>query len=75
MKRGALTWVGLGLVLLALAVASVALGTVRVPLGHSLRALFGVGSPDTVTIVRVLRAPRLVLAMLLGAGLGLSANW
>lgn len=72
MTRGPRRWVALALVLFALAVLSVALGTVRLPLGDSLRALFGVGNPDTVTIVRVLRAPRLALALLLGAGLGMS---
>ncbi|MDE3054820.1 MAG: iron chelate uptake ABC transporter family permease subunit, partial [Gemmatimonadota bacterium] len=72
MTRAALRWIALGAGLLGLAVLSVALGAVRLPLGESLRALFGFGSPDTVTIVRVLRAPRLVLAVLVGAGLGMS---
>ncbi|MDE3128489.1 MAG: iron ABC transporter permease [Gemmatimonadota bacterium] len=72
MRRAPVRWVAIALALLALAVLSVALGSVRLPLGDSLRALFGVGNVDTVTIVRVLRAPRLVLAVLLGAGLGMS---
>jgi iron complex transport system permease protein len=64
--------VAAALALVALAVASVALGSVRLSPAIVLHALFGLGDPNAVTIVRVLRLPRVVLAMLLGAGLGMS---
>jgi iron complex transport system permease protein len=72
MKRGPGRWLLLALALGALAVLSIAMGSVKLSPGDSLRALFGVGDPTTVTIVRLLRAPRLVLAVLVGAGLGMS---
>ena len=50
----------------------IALGTISLPLGDVWRALLGRGSPDTLTVVRLLRLPRVVLAALVGAGLGMS---
>ena len=51
---------------------SVALGSVRLTPIDALHALLGNGDPTSITIVRMLRLPRVALATLLGAGLGLS---
>ena len=65
-------WIIAAAALVAAAVLSIALGSVRLSPGAVLQALWGAGDPNAVTIVRVLRLPRVVLAMLLGAGLGMS---
>ena len=65
-------WLLLGLALLAATVAGLAIGPVRIGLGDVLRALFGVGDAQAVAIVRDLRLSRVVLAMITGAGLGMS---
>jgi len=72
MKRRVWRWVALALVLLTLVLLSVVLGSAQLSLGQSLHALLGQGDPNLVTIVRVLRVPRIALAALLGAGLGMS---
>lgn len=72
MTRTAYRWMLPAVLLLVLALLSVMLGSVRVAPSDALRAVFGAGNFDTVTIVRELRAPRLVLGMLVGAGLGMS---
>jgi iron complex transport system permease protein len=51
---------------------AVALGTIALSPKEVWNALFGHGSASAVTIVRVLRLPRAVLAALIGAGLGMS---
>lgn len=56
-----------GALLLALGV-----GAVAIPPGEVLRALLGDAEPTTRTIVRDLRLPRAVLAMLIGAGLAVA---
>ena len=65
-------WAGGTLLLAALAVAGVSLGAVRVPAADVWRALAGVADPTTDAIVRTLRLPRVLLAALVGAGLGMS---
>ena len=65
-------WIGAALVLLAVAVAGVSLGAVRVPPADVWRALLGEGDATTLGIVRTLRLPRVLLAALVGAGLGMS---
>src|SRR5215207_4198551 len=57
---------------LLLATVAVGLGAVRIGAGDVWRALLGQGDPTTVAIVRTLRLPRVALAALVGAGLGLS---
>lgn len=71
-----LTWVTIGGVV-ALGVVmllAIALGTVALPLHDVLQALQGQGDPTTVAIVQQLRAPRVVLAALVGAGLAMSGG-
>ncbi len=58
---------------LALAVVlGLALGPVPITLGDVLRALDGAGDAQVIAIVRDLRLSRVVLAMITGAGLGMS---
>src|SRR6476660_7344394 len=56
--------------LFLVAVAGVMLGTMKLPPGDVLRGLLGRGSLTDIAVVRTLRLPRVVLAMIVGAGLG-----
>jgi iron complex transport system permease protein len=58
--------------LAVLALAAVVYGAVPLTLHQVGQALAGHGDPGTVAIVRTLRAPRVALAILVGAGLGMS---
>ena len=65
-------WVLLFVMLMIAVVAALAVGTIAFSPGDSLGALFGRGDATTQFVIRQLRLPRAVLAVLLGAGLGLS---
>lgn len=65
-------WTASVLALVLLAWMAIVYGAVPLPLHAVAAALAGHGDPATVAIVRTLRAPRVVLAMLVGAGLGMS---
>jgi iron complex transport system permease protein len=65
-------WVALVLVLVAVSMLGVAIGTIRLPISSIWHGLRGVGDADAVMVVRNLRLPRVVLAALVGTGLGLS---
>src|SRR4051812_27724642 len=70
-RRTAAVFAGLAAALAVTAVAALGLGNVRVPPGEVLAALFGYSTDRTTwTIVVVVRLPRVVLAVLVGAGLG-----
>jgi iron complex transport system permease protein len=58
----------------ALCVVAVGTGPIPIPAGDVLRALLGNGEEAVVAIVRELRLPRVVLASLVGAGLGMSGG-
>jgi iron complex transport system permease protein len=58
--------------LAAAVVAGVAVGPVSLSLGDVWQALFGRGDPTAVAIVQGARLPRVALAVVLGASLGLS---
>ncbi len=60
--------------LVALSLVAVSVGTMLVEPGDVLRALRGSGDPTTVAIIRDLRAPRVLLAALVGAGLSMSGG-
>lgn len=60
--------------LLGMALVAMSAGTVLLSLGDVFNALRGAGDPTTVAIVRDLRAPRVVLAALVGAGLAMSGG-
>ena len=67
-----LRWVALAAALLIAVVASVAIGVLSYPPGVVLDALIGRGDPTAVAVVHNLRLPRAVLAMLVGASLGMA---
>jgi iron complex transport system permease protein len=60
------------LVLFILLVAAIALGTVPLDPAAVAAAVAGKGDAETLAIVRTLRLPRAVLALLVGAALGIS---
>ena len=70
--RRAAVWLALVATLAILAVAGIALGAVPIPVGDIIAALAGTGDSTTLAIVRTLRLPRVALALLVGAGLGMS---
>lgn len=55
-------------------VAAIATGAVSIPVGDVVRAIAGNGDHSVVAIVRNLRLPRVALAALIGAGLGMSGG-
>src|ERR671939_1506959 len=67
-------WVMTSIALVVLAVAAVAYGAVPLSFGEVGAALLGRGEPGKIAIVRTLRAPRVALALLVGAGLGLAGG-
>ena len=67
-----LRWLLLVVALFVSAVAALTFGTLDVGITDAWRALFGSGDPTDVLVVQQLRLPRVVLAALLGAGLGIS---
>jgi len=71
-RASLLRWSAFGLGLVVALLLAVALGTMALSPGQVWNALLGHGDAAAITIVRVLRLPRAVLAALIGAGLGLS---
>jgi iron complex transport system permease protein len=65
-------WAAALVALVGLATAGVALGAVPLDVSDVWAALMGRGDPVAVAIVRTLRLPRVALAALVGAGLGMS---
>lgn len=65
-------WILLVVALVISALAALVFGTIDLSIGEAWRALLGGGDPTTVLVVRDLRMPRTVLAILVGMGLGLS---
>lgn len=63
-------WLLLAVGLLAVAVAGVMLGTLHLSPAEVLEGALGTGTPTQVSVVRALRLPRVLLAVLVGAGLG-----
>ncbi len=70
-RAGVVTALGLAL-LLVLVVLDIALGDFAVPIGDVVASLLGGGDPAQHFIVRELRLPQTVVAVLVGAALGLS---
>ena len=70
MKRA--VWVVLVLVLVPLVILAIARGAVPLSPGDVIGALAGRGDAETIAIVRTLRLPRVALALLVGAGLGMA---
>ncbi len=65
-------WVFVTLTVVALMLAGIILGTIPIRASDALSALFGSGDPTTVAIVQTLRFPRVVMGVLVGAGLAMS---
>ena len=70
--RSSVLWAGVAAVVLLLSLAAIAYGAVPLGAHAVLEAVAGRGDPVTVAIVRTLRLPRTVLALLVGAGLGMA---
>lgn len=72
--NGSRVWVWLiaAVSVVLLMVAGVVLGTIPIRAGDAINALFGAGDPTTIAIVRTLRLPRVVMGLLVGAGLAMS---
>lgn len=65
----------MGLLLLAVGLVSLGIGGVHLSLNQVWRSLAGSGAdPQSITIVRDLRLPRIMLAALVGAALGVSGT-
>jgi iron complex transport system permease protein len=67
-----LRWFVLFTMLIAAAAIGIAVGTIALSPREVWNGLRGLGEPMSVLIVRTLRVPRVVLAGLVGAGLGMS---
>ncbi|MEX2178641.1 MAG: iron ABC transporter permease [Gemmatimonadaceae bacterium] len=65
-------WLVLFIALATAAVATLVVGTIDVGIADATRAIIGRGDETTLFVVRELRLPRAALAMLVGAGLGIS---
>lgn len=65
-------WLLLLITLGVVALAAIVLGTMNLSVRESLNALLGRGDATAVFVVRELRLPRIALAALVGAGLGMS---
>lgn len=63
-------WVALWMVLAMAMVAGVMFGTLHLSTSDVWNGLLGIGAPMPVAVVRTLRLPRVLLAALVGAGLG-----
>jgi iron complex transport system permease protein len=65
-------WVGLVIALVTASLLAVAVGTVSIPISALWDALRHVGDTMPIMVVWTLRIPRVTLAILVGAGLGMS---
>ncbi len=63
-------WAALWIALAAAIVAGVMIGTLQLSFTDVLHGLLGSGEPMSIAVVRTLRLPRVLLAALVGAGLG-----
>lgn len=70
--RDHLLLAGLALLVVVLMLASLLIGPAGLPVGDSLRALFGAGDQMLVLVMQELRLPRALLGAMVGAALGLS---
>jgi len=64
--------IGLVLGVVLVAILNLSLGDQRIGFIHAVRALWGEGDPDHVLIIQTLRAPRILVALLVGAALAVS---
>lgn len=71
-RRRALAWAVAGTAIVAGGALTIAVGDIGADAVTSARALFGIGEPGLVLIVQEWRLPRAILAVVVGALLGLS---
>jgi iron complex transport system permease protein len=67
-------WLAMSASLGAICAVALATGAIHIPIREVFQAIGGVGEPSTVSIVRNLRLPRILLGALVGAGLGMSGG-
>lgn len=67
-------WIAVLAVFFAVSIVAIGTGAVRIPVGDVIRAIGGSGEESVIAIVRSLRLPRVALAALIGAGLGMSGG-
>src|SRR4051812_18412802 len=67
-------WIALVVALGAVSLLALVVGTMHLSFGAVWSALMGTGDPTTISVVRTLRLPRTLLAILVGAGLGMSGG-
>lgn len=67
-------WLVMGASLIAICIIALATGAIHVAPREILLAIRGSGDPATISIVRNLRLPRILLGTLVGAGLGMSGG-
>lgn len=67
-------WAAMLIALVLLAVISLGSGVIHVGAREVIDSLGGNGDPTTVSIIRQLRLPRILLGILVGAGLGMSGG-
>ena len=63
-------WSALWIALVLAIIAGVMIGTLRLSVLDVMNGVLGIGAPMPVSVVRTLRLPRVLLAALVGAGLG-----
>jgi iron complex transport system permease protein len=66
LSRWSALWIALALAM----IAGVMIGTLRLSVLDVVNGVLGIGAPIPVSVVRILRLPRVLLAALVGAGLG-----
>jgi len=67
-------WAAMLAVLAAICVVSLGSGAIHIAPRHVVDAIAGNGDPATISIIRQLRLPRILLGALVGAGLGMSGG-
>src|SRR5262245_41333722 len=65
-------WLWLVLALVGVSILAIAVGTIPVPISAIWDGVRGVGDAQVTYVVRALRLPRVVMASLVGVGLGMS---
>ncbi|GAA1166314.1 iron complex transport system permease protein [Kitasatospora gansuensis] len=73
-RRSLLLGLGLTLALVLLTGLALSTGQLKLPLLDALRALVGLGDPGNVLVVQEFRAPRVVSALIAGAGLAVAGT-
>src|SRR6185295_7734586 len=67
-------WAAMLTVLILIAIISLGSGVIHISAPDVVNALAGNGDATTVSIIRQLRLPRILLGILVGAGLGMSGG-